>query len=383
MKVFKQNLIVFFLIVLANCNYAQNINSSKLNIRIDYNVNLFHFIDHLSQWSEYTGDDAEKLYTKSFIITDEDKRMLEKYSASRNKLGWNAEIDLFNWAYNEFNIDSTLVNRVFKKNDFNEYVNLKSIIEYFSKRSNSKTSVENILKEKYSELLKIKPDIEQYTSYLHNTFLDINAYLNLWIGSEKIDYSKYPIYICFSHNENSTHGGANGAGVYSEFDYNKGKEGVISGFDVITHELTHKITNIGDYLIEFIKNDSLYTERTLSFLKRNNLTQKKLLEIFESIDTLGLGNPEFMIFEEINVHFIAPVIIRNFSDEKISQIFNHFKTNGIRERERTWYGIQIFKKEYEQIDKSDFDKYKFIWTLIEIFYEKIYFENYYINGSKN
>jgi hypothetical protein len=376
MKLFKQYLILFLLIVLANCIYGQNIKSSKLQIRIDYNVNLFHFVDHLSQWSEYTGDDAKKLYTNTFVITDEDKRMLENYSETRNKLGWNAEIDLFNWAYNGFNIDSTVINDSLKEINYNEYVKLKSVIEYFSKRSNSTNSIENVLKEKYSELLKIKPDIEQYTSYLHNTFLDINAYLNLWIDSGKIDYSKYPIYICFSHYENSTHGGANGDGVYAEFEYSKGKEGVIKGFDVIIHELTHKIAKISNYLVEFIKNENLYTKEALNFMKRNNLTQEKLLEIFESIDTLGLGNRESMIFEEINVLFISPVITRNYDDEKVAQIISFFKTKGIREYVRIWYGVQIFKKEYERIDKLDFDKNKFICSLIEIYYEKIYFENY-------
>jgi hypothetical protein len=105
-------------------------------------------------------------------------------------------------------------------------------------------------------------------------------------------------------------------------------------------------------------------------MKRNNLTQEKLFEIFESIDTLGLGNPEFMIFEEINVYLIAPVIIRNYSDEKVAQIFSYCKNNGKREYERIWYGVQIFKKEYEKIDKLDFNKNKFIWGLIEIYYEK-------------
>jgi hypothetical protein len=129
-------------------------------------------------------------------------------------------------------------------------------------------------------------------------------------------------------------------------------------------------------LIEFIKNENLYTKEALSFMKRNNLTQEKLLEIFESIDTLGLGNPEFMIFEEINVYLIAPVIIRNYSDEKVAQIFSYCKNKGKREYERIWYGVQIFKKEYEKIDKLDFNKNKFIWGLIEIYYERIYFENY-------
>lgn len=381
MKIFKQHLTLFLLVVLASCNSEQNMNSSQLKIRIDYNVNLFHFVDHLSQWSEYTGDDAEKLYTKFFIITDEDKGMLEKYSASRNKLGWGAEIDLFNWAYNEFNIDSTLIQGSSEEIDYNEYAELKSVIEYFSKRSNGKISVENILKEKYSELLKIKVDIEQYASNLQNIFLDINAYLYLWIDSGKIDYSKFPIYICFAHNENSTHGGANGAGVYSEFEYNKGKEGVINGFDVITHELVHKITNIGHYLIEFIKNENIYTKEALSFMERNNLTQNKLLEIFESVDTSGLGNPEFMVFEEVNVYYIAPVIIRNLSDKQIAQQINRFRINGVKEFERIWYGVQLFKKEYEQIDTSDFDKNKFIWGLIETYYEKIYFENYYQSSN--
>ena len=140
----------------------QEKEQSKLDIRIDYNSNLFHFVDYLSQWSEYVDKDALSFYEKYFNLTEQDKKMLNKYSFARKKLGWEKEIDLFNWAYSEFTVDSTTPK---------EYYELKSVIEYFSNKRDEHKTLEQLLKEEYSNLVSLEPQIKKYCSCLEKVRL--------------------------------------------------------------------------------------------------------------------------------------------------------------------------------------------------------------------
>lgn len=358
-------LVIFILFLLTGQNFGQSTKQSELNIRMNYNVNLFHFVDYLSQWSKYTGKDAEKLYEKYFELTEKDKEMRTKYSTLRAKFGWASEIHLFNWAYNGFKIDTL------KK--------LESIIKYFENRIDNNQSLKKILTDEYSKLSLLEPQIRQYSSILEKSFLSMNKYLTIWSANE--DFAKYPIYICFSHSNNNSHGGANGEGVFSEFITKQGEDGIVDGFSIITHELIHKVINLENFLFDFINNDSCYTKETSTFLKQNNLTKAKLIEVFKSADTLGFGNHEASVFEEINVYFLESVIIGKMTDEQINKQIVTYRNEGEIEFERVWYGVQLFKKEYEQIDNPNFDKNQFIWRLIELFYKKVYFKNYNLNNE--
>jgi hypothetical protein len=375
----KLKIYIFFLIIctLGGGQIMATTKSEIMDLRIDFNVNLLHFIDHLSQWSQYTGDDAKKLYLKYFEITDQDKRMLDEYSSIRNKLGWEAEIDLFNWAYNNFTIDNPdSVENTLK--NIQELADLKKIIEYFSKRKNDKADLYKILKEKFNELSTMSTNITDYASVVENDIKKIKPYINVWVN--EFDFNKYPVYICFSHCENSTHGGANGPGIYSEFDTIKKEKSLASGFNIITHELLHKITPIGDNLIKFLNNEDNYTKSAHNFMLKNKLDKNKLLQAFESTDPEGLGNSESKIFEEVNIYLFAPVMINSMDSLKINKIFEQNKKNGIKEYVRIWYGVRLFKKEFENVNISDLNKSEFIWKLIELYYEKIYF-NSYCNSS--
>jgi len=370
---------IFFLIIftLGGGQIMAATNSEIMDLRIDYNVNLLHFIDHLSQWSQYTGDDAKKLYLKYFEITDQDQKMLDEYSSIRNKLGWEAEIDLFNWAYNNFTIDNQDSVRNTLKS-IQDLTDLKFIIEYFSKRKSDKTNLDAILKQKFSELSDMSAKIINYASNVEKDIENIKPYINIWV--DEVDFSKYPVYLCFSHCENSSHGGANGPGIYSEFDMTKKEKSIGNGFNIITHELLHKITSIEKSLIKFLNNENNYTESAQGFMRKNNLDKNKLLQIFESTDPEGLGSPESKIFEEVNIYLFAPVMINSMDSIKVNKIYEQNKSKGIKEYTRIWYGVRLFKKEFENANQSDFNKDEFIWKLIELYYEKIYF-NSYCNSS--
>jgi hypothetical protein len=291
--------------------------------------------------------------------------MLNRYATVRDKLCWDEEINLFNWAYGGFKIN---------KETKIEYSELKNVLDYFTNRKNEKYSVEGILKTEYSKLTALEAQIKDYSSEIELIFSEIEPWLKIW--TPEPDYSKYPVYICFSHSDNSTHGGANGNGVYSEFMVNDKQDGIRIGFSIITHELTHKVTDIMIFLFDFIGNEKSYTERAQRFLYKYNLTKSDLIQIFESVDTLGFGNPEAKIFEEINVYFVAPVFIEKMTDEQIQNEAERYRAVGNREFERVWYGVSLFKKEYEYFSNKKIDRDYFVWNLIEIFYEKVYFENY-------
>jgi hypothetical protein len=64
------------------------------------------------------------------------------------------------------------------------------------------------------------------------------------------------------------------------------------------------------------------------------------------------------------------------TDDEISKQIVLYRNEGEKEFERVWYGVQLFKKQYEKIDDANFDKKQFIWELIELFYSKVYFKNF-------
>ncbi len=343
-------------------------NAIDLDIRISKEVNVLHFVDHLSQWSPYTGDDAVVLYTSEFSMSKEDSLMLELYKINREQLGWESEINLFNWADHDY--DFSLIDDSVKY----EYQAIKLVVDYFLQRKTSKKSLKEILNNKFKKLESLKPDIISYTAELESMFTEIDPYLKVW--KEDLNFSHYPIYICYSHKENSSHGGANGDGVYSEFDVIAGRDFIEIGFGIITHEITHKVTRVGETILDMVQADSTYPEKAIRFIKKYNLTTDKLVEILKSRDPNGFGNPEYKVFEEVYVYFISPVLIHQYSDDKIADKKKHYEAKSQLELARIWHGVSLFKEELQNLDSQNLDKDILIWQLIEIYYEEIYFPNY-------
>ena len=111
-------------------------------------------------------------------------------------------------------------------------------------------------------------------------------------------------------------------------------------------------------------------------MSKHNLTKTDLIEVLESVDSLGYGNPEAKVFEEINVYFVSPVILDQMTNKQIQNKIEKYREQNNIEFERVWYGVSLFKGEYENLNNQNIDRNDFIWRLIEIFYEKVYFENY-------
>lgn len=364
----KSYLLPILLSFIALTGFSQTKKPIEFDIIINNQVNTLHFIDHLSQWSPYTGNDAIHLYTSEFSISKEDSVMLELYKVNRERLGWESEIRLFNWAYHNYDFSS--VHDSVK----HEYNTLKLVVDYFLERTNNQITLEEILNDRYEKLESLEPYIVSYTSELETTFTEIDPFLRLW--KEELNFSQYPIYICYSHKENSSHGGANGDGVYSEFDVIAGKEFIETGFGIITHEITHKVTTVGDLVLNMIQADSIYPSAVLQFMEKHDLNAKKLEEAFKSYNPQGFGNPEYKVFEEVYVYYISPVLIHQYDDEKIAKKKAHYESRNQEELSRIWYGVSFFKKELENYNLDEMDKDALIWKLIEIYYENIYFPNY-------
>jgi hypothetical protein len=64
------------------------------------------------------------------------------------------------------------------------------------------------------------------------------------------------------------------------------------------------------------------------------------------------------------------------NEKQIENEVEKYRARGNREFERVWYGVSLFKKEYENMRNQNINRDDFVWKLIEIFYENIYFENY-------
>ena len=232
--------------------------------------------------------------------------------------------------------------------------------------------MKQILQNRFNQLKAYEPSIVANSKELNGIFKKYTPYLKVW--SDSLDFAKYPVYFCFSHAENSTYGGANGEGTYSEIVVSKKEKGIKKGFSTVTHELVHKMTNISPNIIHFLSDDQSYTDRANAFLKKNQLNKEDLLAIFQSKDSLGFGNPESKVFEEINVYFIAPVCLEGMSEKEIRNKISFYQKHQQKEYERVWQGVRLFKKEYEQLNL--YSKKDFIWKLIAIFYQDVYFKNY-------
>lgn len=74
----------------------------KLNFRVNYNVTLLNFVDSLSKWDYFVGDHLKKYFSEQYGFESAYESILIKYAELRKPLGWQNEIELFNWAYAGF-----------------------------------------------------------------------------------------------------------------------------------------------------------------------------------------------------------------------------------------------------------------------------------------
>lgn len=76
----------------------------NLDIRINYNVNLFYVVSCASEWSEYANSTFLELFETKFILKPKHRKLLKIFADFRicNNYGWEYDGDFFEWAYNGF-----------------------------------------------------------------------------------------------------------------------------------------------------------------------------------------------------------------------------------------------------------------------------------------
>lgn len=199
---------------------------SKLDIRVDYNVILFNFVNSLSLWSEFVSDHVFRYFEKNYGITEEDKRLLQKYSKLRTVLSWDKSDELYEWAYSAFERNET----------FSE---LLPIIKHFENKTNKEgRSLRGELRDVDTKLVVIKPIIEsKFEAFQTETMFQ--KFTDLFESKELT--STLPCYLLYSPDKDNTSGGANGERIVVEISTELPIEKQVKiTLETITHEYLHK-----------------------------------------------------------------------------------------------------------------------------------------------
>ena len=350
----------------------------SFEIIYDFNVNLLHFIDSLSQWSPYCGDSALAFFKSNFKINEEDEKKLREFKNIRIKLGWENETNLFLWAHENFTYKSFFKLFMFEFSEENEkrflsdkdkrtmFESLKCIINYFQEREKKKIFLIDILKDRYSIMLNQIESIRSEIRLAHKEILKISKLLNIF--TDCLDFKEYPVFICFAFSNFSLNGGANGKGIYAEFSLIEHDEKMRQGVGLIIHEMLHKIVNMKFFLREFMRMNSCKFGDFYS----------DILRIMDEKDPKGF-NREIDVFEEIIIYMFSDVYIANFSIEKKMRVYK--SEPELREFYRIWYGVNIFKRMFDEYFDKEIDNTYFIVELLRTFYEKIYYKNFDLRGK--
>ncbi|MFC2138522.1 hypothetical protein ACFLTE_10130 [Bacteroidota bacterium] len=375
----KTNLIIIIIsLVITSCNNDRERNQEfpKLEFIYSYNVNFFHFVDKLSRWSPYTKDHAFSFYNQYFEISDEDKQVLDLYRSNRILLDWEWEMELFKWAHHDYSFDSLIQLDTIEVNDLDTILyNLKKCIDYFRNKNNKQYNLSYIISERFDQLLEYKPDMDKHSDFITKKLKESQDYYNIWTSDQNVDYSEFPIYICFNFIDNYRSGGANGNGVYAEIDLSKDTSSLEGTAIILIHELLHKIIEAENIVTKTIDELDLTLSSVNNFLSQYDLTKNDLLNKLNESSPREYGDNEFSTIEEIIVYHLANVIVADKSDEFIIEKIRYYSDNDKLLHARIWTGVQLLNKLYSNFEYSE-NENQFIWQFIRIFYERVYFENY-------
>ena len=347
--------------------------SSPFEVIFNFNVNLLHFIDSLSQWSPYCGDTALDLFKSNFQISEKDEEELRKYRLFRSRLGWKNETNLFLWAlenfsykgfsnYVKFEITENKKDRLLLENNKKiMFDNLSQVIKHFQKRKDDRIYLIDILSKRYLMMSEQIESIKEQINLTHKKISKISNLLSIF--STSLNFEGYPIFICFAFSKYSFYGGANGKGVYAEFPVTKDAERIKHGVNLIIHEMLHQILNIKPFMEKFLDMNSA----------KLDIPYFELLKILEEKDPQGYGK-EINVFEEIIVYLFSDVYISNFSIKE--RIHAYEDNEELREFFRIWSGVKLFKEIFDEYSCKRLSAEDLILQLLNVFIEKIYFRNF-------
>jgi hypothetical protein len=239
---------------------------NNLQLKTSYSVNLFHFVDSISQWDHFVSPHIRSYFEENWKVSRKDYTILEKYAVARKKYGWDSITEILEWAYNAFPLGS-------------EYSILKKYINHFEflKDKNGiplRKQIKDILPEIEKAINHIEKEYQR--KEVEKVFVKMKSLFN----SQDIA-NDIPTYILYSYKENSSCGNADGKSIYIEVP--KG-ENYAKAYQILIHELAHKIV----YPREYFQKNASKTLRELSQKTYPNIYKDELCFFFEEVVVYAL-----------------------------------------------------------------------------------------------
>lgn len=247
----------------------------ELEVIVDYNVILTHFVDTLSCWDYHVEKYVLDYVEKEYGITKKDEVLLKTFVKIRKPLGWKNETALFEWAN-----DGYPNNQKFDK--------LLPIIKHFESIKDARmVSIKQLLLEK-TNLIKANgyENISEAFSTQYGNFIEI---LSKLFDSKSVS-ELLKCYLAYSPDNNSSMGGANGDGIYIELRDSE-IEGKRMLDDVVLHEYLHKRISPSTYF--------------------ENNVEKISSHQYLKIDVIGYRSDFMNIIEESIVYALCDIVREN------------------------------------------------------------------------
>lgn len=200
------------------------------SIRCNTNTLLFDIVDSISKWSPYTFRGTAEYFNHNFKRDEQANKYILEYAKIREKFDWEAESELFEWAFNGF-----------KNHD--KFGDLKPLIDNISNSKNISTGLTlREYLEKKSPLVErvAKSVLEELNAVSLEVLTKLSSFFPI-TQKEKIY-----LYLGYSFFPTSMQGSANGNDIKVSFNENETSLDNIK--KTILHEYTHKYFNWKKYI---------------------------------------------------------------------------------------------------------------------------------------
>lgn len=256
-----------------------------------YSLSLYHFVEKLTIWEPNVSHQFQDYLNERYELSTEDEAILEKLKQQRNKLGWDYEVLLHEWAEQEFP-------------DNEQFTDIYTAVRWFENKTDKSG-------ESFAEkIAKFQPLLNEKTRMLEQMWNDLEIQDEFTKMQALLEFtypgSSIPAFIVPSPDPDSLQGGANGEGITVEVYPDA--EDLDNSFSLIVHEFAHKAIDPSHYF--------------------ENLEDHALREFFQQKDDkISLNNYADHIEELIIRSFID---VRHFGAEPIKMADNYRDRESMR-----------------------------------------------------
>lgn len=198
----------------------------ELDFRTNYNVLLVDLINGVSRWDHFVAPHLSRYFYSMYVQTPEIEVHLREYAKIKRNLGWDAEADVLNWAYNGFQSD----------------VRFDPLLEHLRFLEATSGNMGGTLKQ---QLEKVEPRIQEAVDLFNKKFTDVPTKKSIEqlipVFNTEVKEGTLPAYISFTPYEESRQGGANGEAIIAQIAITGNIEERVNDTLVqMVHEFTHK-----------------------------------------------------------------------------------------------------------------------------------------------